>query len=300
MLYLTLRQYEYVVGIADAGSLTKAATRLNVSQPSLSVAITRVEQRLQSPLFVRGKGAAIALTPYGHSIVTKARAVLELAATIEQEKDPSPTYVLGCFEDIAPWYLAPALNRLSNAFPDISFQGREGRFADIARDLAEGRMDIATSYDVGFAGPFRRRKIRDVAPVAFLAADHPLAQNQTVDLSDLAHDPLILFSEDLSEGYMRDLFERVQLAPVIQQKVASLEMMRSLAAHGVGVGISYSHPPNDISYDGKRLVTVPINTPEAKAEISLIWSTRRRESPEFEMILKVLSVTEPSEADSPV
>ncbi len=299
MLYLSLRQYEYVVGVADAGSLTKAAAQLNVSQPSLSVAITRVEQRLQSPLFIRGKGAAIELTPYGHSVVAKARAVLDLAAIIEQGKDPSPTYVLGCFEDIAPWYLAPALNRLCNAFPDISFKGREGRFADIARDLAEGRMDIAISYDVGFEGPFHRRKVKDVAPVAFLATDHPLAQNQTVDLTDLAQDPLILFSEDLSEGFMRDLFERVKIAPIIQQKVASLEMMRSLAAHGVGVGISYSHPPNDSSYDGKRLVTVPISTPEAKTEISLLWSTRRRENPAFEGILKALSVKEPSEADSP-
>ena len=291
MLYLTLRQYEYLVSVADAGSLTKAAARLNVSQPSLSVAITRVEQRLRNPLFIRGKGAAIVLTPYGHNIVAKARAVLELAAKIEQENDPSPTCVLGCFEDIAPWYLAPALDHLSTTFPDISFQGREGRFADIARDLTEGRMDIAISYDVGFAGPFNRYKIKDVAPVAFLATDHPLAQKQTVDLTDLALDPLILFSEDLSEGYMRDLFERVKIAPTIQQKVASLEMMRSLAAHGVGVGISYSRPPNDISYDGKRLVTVPISTPEAQTEISLIWSARRRESPVFEDILKALSVT---------
>lgn len=299
MLYLTLRQYEYIIGVADAGSLTKAAARLNVSQPSLSVAITRAEQRLQSPLFARGKGAAIELTPYGHNIVTKARAVLALAATIEQEKDPSPTCVLGCFEDIAPWYLAPALKRLSNTFPDISFQGREGRFADIARDLAEGRMDIAISFDVGFDGPFRRCKIKDVAPVAFLPTDHPLAQNQTVDLADIAQDPLILFSEDLSEGFMRDLFERIKIAPVIRQKVASLEMMRSLAAHGVGVGISYSHPPNDTSYDGKRLITMQISTPEAKTEISLIWSARRRESHAFEGILKALSVNEPSKADGP-
>ena len=46
MLYISLRQYEYIVAVAEAGSLTRAAEHLNVSQPSLSVAITRVEERL--------------------------------------------------------------------------------------------------------------------------------------------------------------------------------------------------------------------------------------------------------------
>ncbi len=65
--------------------------------------------------------------------------------------------------------------------------------------------------------------------------------------------------------------------------------MRSLAANGVSVGISYSRPPGDLSYDGKPLVTIPIATPEAKTEISLIWSSLRECSPEFSAILDVLT-----------
>ena len=52
MLYISLRQYEYIVAVAEAGSLTRAAEHLNVSQPSLSVAITRVEERLGALLFL--------------------------------------------------------------------------------------------------------------------------------------------------------------------------------------------------------------------------------------------------------
>ncbi len=298
MLYLTLRQYEYIVGVADAGSLTKAAIQLNVSQPSLSVAITRVEHRLKRAIFVRGKGAALEVTPYGHRLVAKARALLDLGAEIEQENDTANRFVLGCFADIAPWYLAPALKQLGDQFPDMSFEGHEGRFADLARDLSEGRMDVAISYDVGFDGQFARRKLADVTPVAFLATGHPLAQKDTLHLHDLIHDPLILFSEDLSEGFMRELFARVSLTPVINQKVASLEMMRSLAANGVGVGISYSRPPGDISYDGKRVVTVPIATPEAKTEISLIWSSLRADSSDFDEILDAMSPKGTSATDS--
>lgn len=289
MLYLTLRQYEYIVGVADTGSLTKAAAQLNVSQPSLSVAITRVEQHLKRTIFLRGKGSAIEITPFGHRLIAKARSLLALGAEIEQDHDVAQTWVLGCFADIAPWYMAPVLKKLGDRFPALTFVGREGRFADLGRDLAEGKIDFAISYDVGFEGNFTRRKLVDIAPVAFVATDHPLAQANTLELSDLKDMPLILFNEDLSEGFMRDLFTRINLTPVIQQKVASLEMMRSLAANGVGVGISYSCPPGHLSYDGKPLVTLPIATPEARTEIALIWSGLRADSSDFDAILDVLT-----------
>ena len=203
MLYNTLRQYEYIVGIADAGSLTGAAAKLNVSQPSLSVAVTRIEERLKSPIFVRGKGAAIQITPFGHNIIAQARRLLDLAANLEEDQGNARPFVLGCFEDIAPWYLAPALDQLNSLFPEATFQGREARFSDLARDLAEGRMDCAISYDVGFEDGFMRRKIREIAPVAFVATHHPLASKASVELAELVEHPMILFSEDLSEGFMR-------------------------------------------------------------------------------------------------
>ncbi len=114
MLYLAIRQYEYIVGVADTGSLTNAAEQLNVSQPSLSVAITRVEQQLKGTIFLRGKGSAIEITPFGHRFITKARVLLTLATELEQDQDAAQTWVLGCFADIAPWYLAPALKRLGD------------------------------------------------------------------------------------------------------------------------------------------------------------------------------------------
>lgn len=288
MLYITLRQYEYIVSVADTGSLTKSSAILNVSQPSLSVAITRVEQKLKCPIFLRGKGASIEVTPFGHRFVANARELLDLAATIERPPEGRLKFVLGCFEDIAPWYLAPLLKRLHAEFPNVVFQGSERRFSELACALTEGRMDVAISYDIGFDGSFSRRKLEEIAPVVFLSTDHPLAMKTSVELDEVAHYPLILFNEDLSEGFMQTLFARVKLVPTIRQKVASLEMMRSLAAHGVGVGISYSRPPGDISYDGKSLVTIPIATPQAKANINLIWSELREKDAQFEEILDFL------------
>lgn len=288
MLYNTLRQYEYIVAVAEAGSLTGAAAILHVSQPSLSVAITRIEKNLGQPVFVRRKGAAIEITPFGHRIVEKVRNLLRLATEIELGPDDTPPFVLGCFEDIAPWHLVSTLEKLKANFPTIPFQGLEGRFSGLATDLAEGRADVVISYDIGFEGKFQRRKIKEIAPVAFLAKDHPLSTQPSVELEQLTNYPMILSTDDLSEGYIRNLFDEFQLVPNVAQRATSLEMMRSLAAHGVGIGISYSHPPGDITYDGKPIVTVPIRTPQAAADIVLLWSDLREPDPQFSEILNAL------------
>lgn len=289
MLYITLRQYEYIVAVAETRSLTHAAAHLNVSQPSLSVAITRVEQRLGKSVFVRRKGSAIEITPYGHRVIEDARKLLRQADQIEQGPEQARPFVVGCFEDIAPWYLATALERLQSQFPTMAFRSREGRFSELATDLSEGRADVVISYDIGFAGKFDRQVMQTISPVAFLSSDHPFADRSTVELAELITHPLVLFDEDLSEGFVRDLFGKLRLSPNIKQRVTSLEMMRSLAAHGIGVGISYSCPPGDVSYDGKPLVTVPISTPEAAADIVLLWSGLREPDPEFSVVLEVLS-----------
>lgn len=289
MLYNTLRQYEYIVAVADTGSLTDAASRLHVSQPSLSVAITLVEQRLGRLVFIRRKGASIEITPFGHQIIAKARDLIQSATYMEQGIGVAAPFVLGCFEDIAPWHLVPALEKLKANFPTTTFQGREGRFSDLEADLEEGRASIAISYDIGYEGNFEYRKIKSIAPVAFLSTDHPLSSKPSVELEELLHYPLILSTEDLSEGFMRKLFDEMHLSPNVARQAASLEMMRSLAAYGAGVGISYSRPPSNMSYDGKPLVTVPISTPQAATDMILLWSSLREHDPQFDKILNVLT-----------
>ncbi|NKB54516.1 MAG: LysR family transcriptional regulator [Rhizobiaceae bacterium] len=288
MLYNTLRQYEYIVAVAEQGSLTKAAALLHVSQPSLSVAITRVEQKLGQPIFVRRKGAAIEITPFGHRFIDKALGLLQMAGQMEDASEAERPFVLACFQDIAPWFLAPALKTLRSKFPSMAFEGREGRFAALATDLKEGRSDLAISYDIGFEDHFERRKIREISPVAFVSIDHPLSGESSVELQQLVEHPLILFAEDLSEGYVSKLFEDMGQRPLVAARTASLEMMRSLAAHGTGIGLSYSHPPAPTSYDGQPLVTLPISSPQAVADIVVVWSKLQRSDRQFENILSVV------------
>lgn len=292
MLYISLRQYEYILAVADAGSLTAAAHILNVSQPSLSTAITRVEEILGQPLFIRRKGASIQLTPFGHRFVAKARDLLTHARDIETPQGPAP-FTLACFQDIAPWYLASALSDLSAQFPDHQFQGREGSFADLQSDLAEGRADVVLSYDLGFAGTLQRRTLTTVNPTAFLAQGHPLATRSCLSMTDLSQHPLILFDDDLSQGFVRDILQKQGISHSVAHKVRSLEMMRSFAAHGAGIGISYSCPPTAHSYDGAPVIQIPISAPEASADIKLIWPTPTQRNTDIQHTIDFLATWSP-------
>lgn len=289
MLSISLRQYEYVIAVADAGSITEAAVAVHVSQPSLSIAIKDVEAKMGRKIFARRKGSATTLTPFGHRFVAQARGVLDAATAIERLSDSARPFVLGCFEDLAPWYLTKTLARLSDSFPAAEFRAYEGRFTELAREMSEGRVDLAITYDIGFDASFGRSKIKQVAPVVFVALDHPLAAHVEVDLRQLNDCPLILSAEELSFGYIRNLLAELGLRPDVRHKTSSLEMMRSLAASGAGVGISYSNPPTNVSYDGQPLVTIPITTAEARADVMLLWANPAEADPFISEVVEAIA-----------
>ena len=273
MLYITLRQIEYVVAVARAGSLSAAAGALNVSQPSLSVALTQVENNLGQKLFLRSKGSPLRMTRFATRFVGEAEVLLAMARRLEDpeaiRRAVNGTVVLGCFEDLAPHHLAPMLRALRKSLPDVEIIWRIADFETLARDMREGRINLALTYDLGLDSGFTRMALAEVAPYAFLSVDHPLALSPSATLADMASEPLILFEEMLSNRHALQLFRSQGLSPTVAHRVRSLEIMRSLAANGEGVGISYAFPPGDRSYDGAQLRAIPILDPVAREPIIL-------------------------------
>lgn len=274
MLRLTLRQLEYVTAIADCGAITEAAARLNVSQPSLSVALAQVEAQIGMALFIRRKGAPLALAPQAHAFLDRAREVLDLAATLEDPRHLRAAGAgrlrLGVFQDLAPQWLPMALRALKRDCPDLQVTPFAADFARLAEDLREGRLDMAISYDLGLDASVRRQALGDAVPHAYVAARHVLARRPQLRLADLATEPLILFEEGLSIRHMLRLFQEQGLRPLVRHRVATLEIMRSLAAHGEGVGISYTHAPQGFAYDGTPVVARPIIDPAAAEPVVLV------------------------------
>lgn len=271
MLYLTLRHYEYIVAVANTGSMSAAAQSLNVSQPALSVAVQTVENHLGKTLFIRRKGVPIRATGFAHSFVQKAEALIAIASELEDAQKASAmkreTLRLGCFVDLAPGWLAPTVKVLRSAMPDLKVELVVADFERLAAEIASGGLDLAITYDLGLDATYERRRLARVRPFAFMGKEDVLAGRESVTLAELADRPLILFEEGLSIRHMLGLFAAQNLRPRIAHRVASLEVMRSFAANGEGVGISYSAPGGSKSYDGAEVVRLPISDPAVEEDI---------------------------------
>jgi DNA-binding transcriptional LysR family regulator len=277
---LTLTQLRYLVAVARHGSVTAAARMLNVSQPSISVAIDNVEATLGQKLFVRQRGSGIALTSFGRGAVAKAKQVLaeadELVGLGTRDADVGGELVLGCFEDLAP-YFAPALIRtFSQRCPAVTVVVRDETFETLGRRLGDAAIDLGLTYDLGLPVHFARILLHELRPHALLPQGHALASQASVSLAELATHPLITTDQPHSWQHMLDLFLSRGLSPVSQSTTSSFELQRSMVANGFGVAVSYTRPYGDRSYDGLPLVCKPLSDPLPMQRIILTHDTRQR------------------------
>ena len=116
-MVLTLRQLRYAIAAARHGNLTEAARALHTSQPSISMAISQIEEHLGRQIFVRQRGTGVTVTAFGQGVIAKAKLVLAEAEALEalggaDSATLSGEFVLGCFEDLAPYCVPPILARL--------------------------------------------------------------------------------------------------------------------------------------------------------------------------------------------
>jgi DNA-binding transcriptional LysR family regulator len=277
---LTLTQLRYLVAVARHGSVTAAARMLNVSQPSISVAIDNVEATLGQKLFVRQRGSGIALTSFGRSAVAKARQVLaevdELVGLGTREADVGGELVLGCFEDLAPYFAPVLIRAFSQRCPAVTVVVRDETFETLGRRLGDAAIDLGLTYDLGLPSHFARILLHELRPHALLPQGHALASQASVSLAELATHPLITTDQPHSWQHMLDLFLSRGLSPVSQSTTSSFELQRSMVANGFGVAVSYTRPYGDRSYDGLPLVCKPLSDPLPMQRIILTHDTRQR------------------------
>ena len=255
MLSITLRQLEYAVAIWRHRGLTAAAEALHVSQPALSVALSQLERHLGQPLFLRRPGGPMLPTGFGADWLTQAEAQIAGLSALMTGTRCAPLR-LAVFEDLAPALLAPLLAHAGRQALDL--QARPMNFAALAEALKAGAVDAAVSWGLGLPAGLTLQNLVRIGPQAVLAEGHPLAAKPALTLADLAGQPLVLTDQDLSIAHLQVLFHTAGVACHIAHRCATLDLMRSFAANGLGIGLSYTQPAPRISHDGKPLTLRPL------------------------------------------
>lgn len=279
---ISLTQLRYLAAVARHGSVTGAARTLNISQPSISVAIDAIERDFGQKLFVRQRGSGVSLTSFGRVVVAKAKQVLakadELMSLGSGNSAIGGELVLGCFEDLAPYFAPGLIRAFSERHPDVTVIVRDETFETLGRRLADAAIDLGLSYDLGLPAHFARILLHELRPHALLPAGHALADRAEVSLADLAAYPLITTDQPQSWQHMLDLFRSRGLSPVADRATSSFELQRSMVANGFGVAVSYTRPHGDRSYDGLPLICKPLSDPLPMQRIILTYDTHQRVS----------------------
>jgi LysR family hydrogen peroxide-inducible transcriptional activator len=190
----TLRQFEYLVAIADLRHFGRAAAACHVSQPTLSQQIRTLEERLGVPLVER-RLAGAELTPIGREIAERARRLLveakDLRDLARRSADKAAgTVRIGVTPTLGPYLLPPIIAALHREQPDLKLYIREGIPDDQGLELARGQIDMLLGpLPIDGEGlvlePLFREPLRLVAP-----PEHKLASGK-VDRAALAGVPIL-------------------------------------------------------------------------------------------------------------
>ncbi|WP_051807800.1 LysR family transcriptional regulator [Streptomyces sp. NRRL F-2664] len=194
---LELRHLKIVRAVADAGSLTRAATALGLAQPALSAQLKRIERALGGTLFVRGR-EGVRATALGELVLERARVLLPAVCELQEEaqrfaRQEARGYRLGGTHGPLLGGLVDRLAQEEPGVPVSTYTSWSEK--EVAGSVADGRLDFALVGVCGESAPPEPARLawREVArdPVhVMLAADHPLAvaraAHHEVELAELA------------------------------------------------------------------------------------------------------------------
>jgi LysR family hydrogen peroxide-inducible transcriptional activator len=243
---VTLTELKYIVAVAREKHFGKAAEACFVSQPTLSVAIKKLEEELQLKLFERSANE-VAVTPLGQEIIQQAQSVLEQAALIKEiakrGKDPlAGALRLGVIYTIGPYLLPGLVRQMIAQAPQMPLMLQENFTTKLLEMLRTGETDCAILAepfpDAGLAiAPLYDEPFMAAVPMA-----HPLAQQTSVTAEQLKNETMLL----LGTGHcFRD--HVLEVCPEFARfsshaegirksfEGSSLETIRHMVAAGMGV-----------------------------------------------------------------
>ena len=281
-LHFTLRQLEYLVAVADCGSIALAAERVNVSSPSISTAISQLESGSGLQLFIRRHAQGLSLTESGRQFTSLARDVLASAGRLSDRAADIAGKVagplgIGCLSTFAQVVMPHLRRSFTDRFAEVEFHQFEGHQADLFDAIRRGQIDVALTYDLDIPPEVEFLPLVSLAPHALLPVHHPLAAQAQVTPHELAPHPMVLLDLPHSAAYFLSLFSAAGVQPNIVERTRDMGVMRAMVANGFGYSIANIRFGTDRAPDGKQLITVPLHSQIAPLDIGLALPRMRTE-----------------------
>ncbi len=277
---MTLTELRYIVAVARERHFGRAASSCFVSQPTLSVAVKKLEEELGVALFERAAGD-VTITPTGTLIVEQAQRVLEEVSLVkqlaEQGKDPlAGTLRLGVIYTIGPYLLPHLIPRLREIAPQMQLLLEENYTTRLAEMLKQGEIDLAILAEPFHEGGISTQALYDEDFVVATPKGHAWEGLSSIASEQLSDENVLLLSpgncfRDQVLQTCSDLNRESMSVGSLQRTLqgSSLTTIRHMVAGGIGVTVL---PATSVSAADDTLLSIrPFMAPIPSRRVILAW-----------------------------
>lgn len=280
---MTLTELRYIVTLAQQQHFGQAAELCHVSQPTLSIAVKKLEQELGVELFERSKNS-VRPTPIGEQVVAQAQRVLEESASIKdiasagKDQLKTPLHV-GAIFTIGPYLFPHFIPALQEKVPQMPLVVEEGFTATLRQRLRKGELDV-----IIVALPFTEpdvvtQPLYTEQFVVLMPFDHPLAKKEKIAPEDLDHENVLLlgeghcFGDQVREALpnLNQHLDEGQRLIRTHSEGSSLETLRHMVASRLGITILPLSAAIGAGYREGLLVTREFVAPSPCRTVALAW-----------------------------
>lgn len=301
---VTLAELRYVVALADSRHFGRAARACNVTQPTLSAQVKKIERTLKTQIFERSSKSVL-VTPLGAEIVEEARRVLDAMDRISdlasRGREPlSGPLRLGVIPTLGPYLLPWLVPALRSGFQRLHLIVREVKTAELVDEIAKNHVDAAVlALPLPVSGlasaPLFEEPFRFVT-----SATHPLAKKARIQLRDLEDERVLL----LDEGHCF----REQALSICQRagadtdahsrdgdfRATSIETLRQMVASGMGSTLLPALAITDDEMQRTRVAVRSFAAPEPSRKLALVWRRSHPRGADHEALAKFIRAHLPS------
>ena len=287
----------YFAEVVKAGSLRSASDRLHVAASAISRQLALLEEDLGAPLLERGRGRTVMrLTAAGEVLVRYIRSFDSELERVRSEIEALKGLRKGRIRfgapetftrDLIPEFLAGFKRR----FPGVTFDVQVHSSPRLVQMVSRDEIDVGLIFNPPASLHVKHVYETQLATCVLMASDHPLAGRSHLKLSDCGDYEMILPDETTSaKAIFDEMFVRARLRPRGALVTNSYDLMRSVAAAGLGLAIVNARPGKPVS--GPDFRYVPLKDPRVKPQrMTICVFDGRNSSPIVAVFIEALKMT---------
>ncbi|MGE3758670.1 MAG: LysR family transcriptional regulator [Pseudobdellovibrionaceae bacterium] len=283
---------QYFVEVASSLNISRAAERLGIAQPSLTLAMKRLEDSIGVPLLVRSK-KGVTLTPAGRQLLSETKKLLQIWEEIRGKSVSSQTEIKGRFSigvhpSVALYALTPILGPVLNEHSEVEIELKHDHSRKITEAVIKMEVDLGIVVNPVRHGDLVMKKIYDDEVTVWVGPGKSNVQNYKSGDAVLICDPALLQTQDLLQKLKRSAIHYKRTITS-----SNLEVITDLVSNGAGIGIL----PGHIANRGLNLKRIP-EAPSFKDQIFLISRIENRNIVGLQTLIKAISQTSTGLASS--